>query len=93
MSAQMATAMEADLLVLLSDVDGVFTGPPELAGSRLMRTYYPSSSSSSLTFWGKSSVGRGGMESKVLCEGYITAVLGRAGVYGELGMIQDGISH
>ena len=56
--------MNADLLILLSDVDGIFTGPPEEENSRLLSVFRPSDSS--LIKYGASSrVGRGGMESKV----------------------------
>ena len=56
--------MKADLLILLSDVDGLYTGHPSEPGSRLIKTYYQEHSSH-IKFWGKSRVGRGGMESKV----------------------------
>ncbi len=41
LSAQVATTMRADLLILLSDVDGIYSGHPSDPGSRLIRTYYP----------------------------------------------------
>jgi len=67
LSAQIATAMGADLLILMSDVDGLYSGHPSDPGSRLLRSYYPESSRD-IKFWGKSRVGKGGMESKVcLC--------------------------
>lgn len=57
--------MNADLLVLLSDVDGLYTGPPSDPSSRLIQTYYPEHANNEVKFGGKSRVGRGGMESKV----------------------------
>ena len=63
-SAQIATAMGADLLILMSDVDGIYSGHPSEPGSRLLRTYHPNGSTG-IKFWGKSRVGKGGMESKV----------------------------
>ncbi len=57
--------MNADLLVLLSDVDGLYTGPPTDPSSRLIQTYYPEHAKNEVKFGGKSRVGRGGMESKV----------------------------
>lgn len=66
LSAQVATAMDADLLLLLSDVEGIYSGHPSEPGSRLIRTYYPEHGTD-IKFWGKSRVGRGGMQSKVLC--------------------------
>ena len=68
-SAQIATAMGADLLILMSDVDGIYSGHPSEPGSRLLRTYHPNSSTD-VKFWGKSRVGRGGMESKVCVSSY-----------------------
>ena len=64
LSAQVARAIGADLLILLSDVEGIYSGPPGDHASRLIRTYYPEDPAS-VKFWGKSRVGRGGMESKV----------------------------
>ena len=64
LSAQVATAIDADLLILLSDVDGLYTGPPSEHGSRLIKTYHPEHVGQ-IKFWSKSRVGRGGMESKV----------------------------
>jgi delta-1-pyrroline-5-carboxylate synthetase len=64
LSAQVATAINADLLILLSDVDGLYTGPPSEHGSRLIKTYHPEHVGQ-IKFWSKSRVGRGGMESKV----------------------------
>lgn len=56
--------MGADLLILLSDVEGIYTGHPNDPSSRLIRTYYPEHEND-IKFWGKSRVGKGGMESKV----------------------------
>jgi delta-1-pyrroline-5-carboxylate synthetase len=64
LSALVATTMQADLLILLSDVDGLYTGPPSRSRSRLIRTYYPEHAVP-VSFWGKSRVGLGGMENKV----------------------------
>ena len=61
-------------------MEGVYSGPPSEAGSRLLRTYLTSNnnnnnndnyiggrggSGQSIQFWSKSSLGRGGMQSKV----------------------------
>ena len=56
--------MNADLLILLSDVDGLYTAHPSEPGSRLIKTYYPEHAED-VKFYGQSRVGRGGMESKV----------------------------
>ena len=65
LSAKLAGAIGADLLILMSDVEGIYTGPPSEPSSRLMRTYYPDHAKNSIKFWKKSKVGKGGMESKV----------------------------
>lgn len=57
--------MDADLLILMSDVNGLYTSPPGTEGSRLIHTYSPSTDNTSVVFEGKSRVGLGGMESKV----------------------------
>ncbi len=56
--------MGADSLVLMSDVNGIYTLPPSQEGARLLHTYSPSNNGF-VTFGGKSRVGLGGMESKV----------------------------
>lgn len=58
-------AMNADLLLLMSDVDGLYTGPPSDPSSRLIQTYYPEHDNIGVKFGEGSKVGRGGMESKV----------------------------
>ena len=50
----------ADLLVLLSDVDGLFTGPPDDPESKLVSTFL-SGMDDAITFGSKSRVGRGGI--------------------------------
>ena len=64
LGSQIAVSLKADLLVLMSDVDGLYTGPPSDPDSRLIRTFYPEGENN-IKFWSKSKVGRGGMESKV----------------------------
>lgn len=65
LAAQVSTAMNADLLLLLSDVNGLYTGPPSDPSSRLIQTYYPEHDNVAVKFGAGSKVGRGGMESKV----------------------------
>ncbi len=67
LAALLSAEVQADLLVLMSDVDGVFTGPPGLDGSRLMHTYCPTVNARTVRFGAMSRVGSGGMQSKV-CE-------------------------
>ena len=52
-------------MLLLSDVDGIYTSPPGTDGARFLSTYCPNSDSASVIFGTKSRVGLGGMDSKV----------------------------
>ena len=63
--------MNADLLILLSDVDGIYTGPPGLESSRLIDVFRPGDIES-VKFGGKSRVGLGGMESKVYLMNFLS---------------------
>ncbi|OIW21934.1 hypothetical protein TanjilG_15258 [Lupinus angustifolius] len=65
LSALLALELKADLLVLLSDVDGLYSGPPSDPQSRLIHTYIKEKHQSEITFGDKSRVGRGGMTAKV----------------------------
>ena len=58
--------MNTDLLLLLSDVNGIYNAPPDEEGSLLIDTLYQGDSAS-IVFGTKSRVGVGGMEAKV-CE-------------------------
>ncbi|PIK33810.1 putative delta-1-pyrroline-5-carboxylate synthase isoform X2 [Apostichopus japonicus] len=64
LAARLAVEVNSDLLILLSDVDGIYSGPPEEEGSRLHDVMYPGDVVG-IKFGGKSRVGLGGMESKV----------------------------
>jgi delta-1-pyrroline-5-carboxylate synthetase len=66
LAALLSAEIRADLMVLMSDVEGVFTGPPGLDGSRLMHTYCPSLNTASVRYGAMSRVGSGGMQSKVM---------------------------
>nr|AGW30209.1 P5CS [Nitraria tangutorum] len=61
----LALELKADLLVLLSDVDGLYSGPPSDPKSKLIHTYVKEKHQSEITFGDKSRVGRGGMTAKV----------------------------
>jgi len=68
LAARLAAEVQADLLILMSDVDGIYTCPPSQEGARLIQTYNPDMSSH-VEFGGiKSKVGTGGMDSKVQIE-------------------------
>ncbi|XP_030371538.1 delta-1-pyrroline-5-carboxylate synthase [Scaptodrosophila lebanonensis] len=64
LSAMLAAEVQADLLILMSDVDGIYNKPPWEDGAKLMHTY-TSDDSRSIQFGQKSKVGTGGMDSKV----------------------------
>lgn len=61
----LAIELKADLLVLLSDVDGLYSGPPNEPQSKLIHTYIKEKHHNEITFGDKSRVGRGGMTAKV----------------------------
>ncbi|TVU19655.1 hypothetical protein EJB05_35818 [Eragrostis curvula] len=61
----LAMELKADLLVLLSDVDGLYNGPPSDPQSKIIHTYIKDKHHNEITFGDKSRVGRGGMTAKV----------------------------
>ncbi|GAU29717.1 hypothetical protein TSUD_264530 [Trifolium subterraneum] len=61
----LALELKADLLVLLSDVEGLYSGPPNDPSSKLIHTYIKEKHQSEITFGDKSRLGRGGMTAKV----------------------------
>eukprot|EP00898_Chlorokybus_atmophyticus_P002771 jgi/Chlat1/3495/Chrsp23S00265 len=70
LAALLAIELRADVLVLLSDVEGLYTGPPDAPNSRLVHTYDPAltdgnNTAAGISFGPKSRVGRGGMTAKV----------------------------
>jgi len=60
----LAAEVSADLLILMSDVDGIFTRPPKQEGAKMIWTYN-SDMADVIQFGKKSTVGTGGMDSKV----------------------------
>ncbi|XP_050387828.1 delta-1-pyrroline-5-carboxylate synthase [Argentina anserina] len=65
LAALLALELKADLLVLLSDVEGLYSGPPSDPRSKLIHTYIKEKHQTEITFGDKSRVGRGGMTAKV----------------------------
>lgn len=65
LAALLALELKADLLILLSDVDGLYSGPPSDPHSKLIHTYIKEQHQNEITFGDKSRVGRGGMTAKV----------------------------
>ncbi|CAK7325754.1 unnamed protein product [Dovyalis caffra] len=65
LAALLALELQADLLVLLSDVEGLYSGPPSDPRSKLIHTYIKEIHQSEITFGDKSRLGRGGMTAKV----------------------------
>ncbi|MCO5586272.1 hypothetical protein L7F22_040211 [Adiantum nelumboides] len=61
----LAVELKADLLILMSDVEGLYNGPPNEPSSKLIHTYMRDKHVDTITFGEKSRVGRGGMTAKV----------------------------
>ncbi|XP_047206661.1 delta-1-pyrroline-5-carboxylate synthase-like isoform X2 [Girardinichthys multiradiatus] len=64
LSARLAVEMKADLLIALSDVQGLYDSPPGTDDAKLIDIFYPGDQQS-ITYGTKSRVGIGGMEAKV----------------------------
>ena len=64
LSGLIAQMMQADTLVLLSNIDGIYTGNPSDPQSRLIKEVLPGTDLSEYIQTEKSSAGRGGMQSK-----------------------------
>ena len=64
LSGLIAQMMEADTLILLSNIDGIYTGHPDDPASELIRVVEPECDLSHYIKAEKSAFGRGGMHSK-----------------------------
>mmetsp|Transcript_6823 Transcript_6823/g.19678 ORF Transcript_6823/g.19678 Transcript_6823/m.19678 type:complete len:819 (+) Transcript_6823:202-2658(+) len=65
LAALLAVQLNADLLMLCTDVDGLFTGNPADPASEYIPTYCPDVHKELIQFASKSTNGRGGMMAKV----------------------------
>lgn len=64
LSGMVASMLDADMLIILSNVDGIFTGPPSDPSSRLIPEIEPGRDLSGCITAAKSGFGRGGMGTK-----------------------------
>lgn len=64
LAARLAVEMKADLLIALSDVEGLYDSPPGKDDAKLIDIFYPGDQQL-ITYGTKSRVGIGGMEAKV----------------------------
>ncbi|XP_019737586.1 delta-1-pyrroline-5-carboxylate synthase [Hippocampus comes] len=64
LAARLAVEMKVDLLIALSDVQGLYDSPPGTDDAKLIDIFYPGDQQS-VTYGTKSRVGIGGMEAKV----------------------------
>eukprot|EP00892_Ulva_mutabilis_P000401 jgi/Ulvmu1/10361/UM061_0044.1 len=70
LAAKLALQLKADLVVLMTDVDGVYTGPPDHPDSKLIDVWCPSIHDDMIKIGEKSTHGRGGMASKISAAWY-----------------------
>ncbi|CAG5130684.1 unnamed protein product, partial [Candidula unifasciata] len=68
LAARLASELKCELLIILSDVNGLYTSPPGMPDSRLLHTYCPEMDQ--IVIAGKSRVGTGGMDSQVRAATY-----------------------
>lgn len=64
LAAMLAAEVQADLLILMSDVDGIYNLPPWQDGAKMLHTF-SSDLRETIKYGEKSKVGTGGMDSKV----------------------------
>ena len=101
LSGLIATMMSADRLIILSNIDGLYTGDPADPASRLIARVEPGYDPSEHIAASKSSLGRGGMVSKcrisrrVAAEGIEVVVANgkREGVIGPLAGLGGDVPH
>jgi len=64
LSGLTATMLKADILLILSNIDGLYNGDPSQEGTKLIPYVNPDENMDRYIVPSKSSAGRGGMESK-----------------------------
>ena len=92
LAALLASSLGADLLLLLSDVDGVYTAPPSEPGAERIRTF---DATAEVSIGAGSAFGRGGMASKigaarVAAQSGVQAVIASGCIPGTLLQVVDG---
>jgi glutamate 5-kinase len=65
LSVLVASAIGADMLIILSDVDGLYTADPQESGAQLIKTVEAITPELKSSLNGKSKLGRGGIKSKI----------------------------
>lgn len=65
LSVLVASAIEADMLIILSDVDGLFTADPQQPDAKLIKTVEAITPELKRSLSGKSKRGRGGIQIKI----------------------------
>ena len=61
----MANAIGADIVIILSDVDGLYTADPQEPGAQLINTVEDITPELKTSLSGKNKLGRGGIQSKI----------------------------
>jgi len=69
LASRVAVDINADLAILMSDVDGIYDRPPKDDGAQLLHYFNPKNTDK-IKFGDKSNFGTGGMESKVKSAGF-----------------------
>ena len=64
LSGMIASMMGADMLIILSNIDGIYDGDPKMAGTKVIRSIEPGKDLSRYIQLGRSRFGRGGMLTK-----------------------------
>ncbi len=64
LAALVASMMDVDALIILTNVDGVMTKDPKISGAKIISTIEPGDPTPSVITATKSSMGRGGMQTK-----------------------------